>query len=356
MAVFAIPNPKKSSIVDFPLNKLKLSVQNLSLANKKYKFTKANEIFNQYTFEALEFLSLGVYIDINLNSVTENKTEITVEVRRKIGSFNQAHEITKANEHLDKIFSSIATLTAKTEDEIEQLQKVKNASNSHIKEVDERPIYKKKRFVIPAVIIGLAIIGSQFSDDQPSNPVATTTITPSTSNKSEDNSVPVTNLKTKISNSIKSIEGGDDLTENEMSSATEFQIAVAMFQSFATTIKEGKESNDKEIAKLTNDLEKKVIASQQKNFPKLRLAYYKFIKNTLWEHDVEVSLSGNGNTNIKFTGAYFAANKNIKTTQEALSEMLKSLRFKQTQYRWYSGQDEYTYYTITSPKDNDIVE
>ena len=63
MAVFAIPNPKKSTIVDFPIDRIKLSVQNLGLVNSKYKFTKSNEIFNQYTFEALEFLSLGVFID-----------------------------------------------------------------------------------------------------------------------------------------------------------------------------------------------------------------------------------------------------------------------------------------------------
>ena len=37
------------------------------LADEKYKFSKANEIFNQYTYESSEFLSLGVYVDINLN-------------------------------------------------------------------------------------------------------------------------------------------------------------------------------------------------------------------------------------------------------------------------------------------------
>jgi hypothetical protein len=76
MAVFAIPNPKKTTQVDFPIEKVKISVKNISLLNKKYKFTNSNEIFNQYTYEATEFLSMGVYIDINLNTITENKTEI----------------------------------------------------------------------------------------------------------------------------------------------------------------------------------------------------------------------------------------------------------------------------------------
>lgn len=356
MAVFAIPNPKKSTVVDFPLDRLKLSVQNLSLINNKYKFTKANEIFNQYTFEALEFLSLGVYIDINLNSVSENKTEITVEVRRKLGSFNQAHEITKANEHLDKIFSSIATLTAKSPEEIEQLKNAKSGANASLKKKDERPLYKKKRFLIPAALIGLAILGSQFSDDKPTNAAAVTTTTTASNEEPTSNSASGMDLKTKVANNIKSLEGGDDLTKNEMTSATDFQISVALYKAYASIINEGKASTDKEVLKLTNVLQKKVTVSQQKNFPKLRAVYYKFIKNTLWEHDVEVKLSGSGNTTIKFTGAYFAANKNIKTTQETLQEMLTLLRFKQTQYRWYSGEDEFTYYTITSPKDNEIVE
>ncbi|HRP90743.1 MAG TPA: hypothetical protein PKX92_11980 [Edaphocola sp.] len=351
MAVFAIPNPKKSTIVDFPIERIKQSVQNINLVNNKYKFTKANEIFNQYTYEALEFLSLGIFVDINLNAIEENKTEITVEIRRKIGSFNQAHEITKANEHLDKIFTSIAELTAKSPNEIEALKANNNFSKAN-KKKDDRPFYKKKRFIIPLAFLVLMFLIGVFSDD-------TSTNNPSSeSNKTEEvaNSNNGMDLKTKIENNIKSIEGGDDLTKNELNSATDFQIAIAIFKAYALTINEGKQSTDKEVLKLTDELQKKVIASQQKNFPKLRAAYYKFIKNTLWEHDVDVNLSGSNNTTLKFTGAYFAANKNIKTTQEALHEMLTLLRFKQTQYRWYKGEDEYTYYNIESPKDNEIVE
>jgi len=159
-----------------------------------------------------------------------------------------------------------------------------------------------------------------------------------------------------LENNIKSIEAGDDLTKTDMTSATAFQITAAIFKAYAAIISEGKKSSDKAILNLTNQLEKKVIISQQKNFPKIRRAYYEFIKEKLWENDVDVNLSGSGNTTIHFTGAYFASNKNIKSTQEALHEMLTLLRFKQTQYRWYKGQDEYTYYAIESPKDNVIAE
>lgn len=128
MALFAIPNPHKSTQVDFPIERVKLSVKNISLVNDKYKFTSSNEIFNQYTFEALELLSLGVFIDINLNSLGESKTEITVEIRRKIGTFNQSYEVTRANEHLAKIFDCIANLTMKSPEEIEELKNAVIAS------------------------------------------------------------------------------------------------------------------------------------------------------------------------------------------------------------------------------------
>ena len=161
MALFAIPNPKKSVQVDFPVEVVKQSVKNINLINDKYKFTSSNEIFNQYTYEALEFLSLGVFIDINLNALNENKTEIVVEVRRKLGSFNQSHEVTKANEHLVKIFDAIAKLTGKTTAEIETLRSSKlppvRAVQSKSYEADSfattQAWYEKKWLVVLLCIV-----------------------------------------------------------------------------------------------------------------------------------------------------------------------------------------------------------
>lgn len=161
MALFAIPNPKKSTQVDFPTERVKLSVKNIHLINNKYKFTGANAIFNQYTFEALEFLSLGVFVDINLNSISENKTEITVEIRRKFGSFNQSHEVTKANEHLVKIFDAIAKLTAMSLEEIDELKNPKEKINTitnkqetnKSKGIDSNSWYEKNWLVILLCII-----------------------------------------------------------------------------------------------------------------------------------------------------------------------------------------------------------
>lgn len=172
MALFAIPNPKKSIQVNFSLDKVKLSVKNINIINSKYKFTSSNEIFNQYTYEAMEFLSLGVYIDINLNSVSEDKTEIVVEVRRKLGSFDQSHEVTKANEHLVKIFDCIANLTAKSAEEIESLksnnvlnknsnanQKVSPTRNTISNSSDKNEAWYQKTWLVVLLCILIFPIG-----------------------------------------------------------------------------------------------------------------------------------------------------------------------------------------------------
>lgn len=122
MAVFAIPNPKKTIQVDFPIEKIKNSILNIPLLNKNYKFSSSNEIFNQFTFESFEFLSIGVFLDFHLNYINENKTEINLEIRRKIGSFNQPAEITNANIHIEKLFKYIAQLTLMTNDEVTLLR------------------------------------------------------------------------------------------------------------------------------------------------------------------------------------------------------------------------------------------
>lgn len=147
MAVFAIPNPKKNLSVDFPIEKVRQSVKNLSLINQKYRFSSSNEIFNQYTYE---FLSLGVYIDINLNSLTENKTEITVEIRRKLGTFNESHEVTHANNHITNIVNYIAQLVSMPSDDI---IKLKSSQTQNIK-IKTQGLKDKNLAAILAFLLG----------------------------------------------------------------------------------------------------------------------------------------------------------------------------------------------------------
>ncbi|MET4080864.1 hypothetical protein ABIB40_000808 [Pedobacter sp. UYP30] len=175
---------------------------------------------------------------------------------------------------------------------------------------------------------------------------------PSKKNDDDQKLAKTEELKNKIKDGIKDINQGDDISNMDLSTLQSINIAVSVFQIYSRLVKEGNITPDKDVASLTSTLRSKVVASQVKCFPRIRKAYFQLAKDRLWENDVYVTISGKGNTILKFTGGYFATNLNIKETQQALQEMLKKLRFKQTQYRWYKGQDEYTPYKIDSNNDS----
>jgi len=161
-------------------------------------------------------------------------------------------------------------------------------------------------------------------------------------------------LKTRISNTIISLDKTNkDISESDLS-ISDIKITAALLKAYALTIQEGNYSSDTEILKLTSKLKSKLISFQKLILPKLRKQYYKYIKNTLWENDVEVSISGKDNTILSLSGHYFITNKNKAECQNAIYEMVNLLRFKQIRYTWYNGQEQYTYYNLETPKDSDI--
>lgn len=156
MALFAIPNPKKTINLDFNIDKVKKAILTIPLINKKYKFTNSSEVLNQYTLEALEFLSIGVYIDFNLSTVSENKTEITIEIRRKVGSFDQSHEITNANKHLEVLIQNLSYTIMYSESELENLKKAHVDKIIMQKEKEKKT--NKRNLIIAGVIVFIIII------------------------------------------------------------------------------------------------------------------------------------------------------------------------------------------------------
>lgn len=124
----AIPNPKKSLVIDFTITAVKSTIEFIPLLNSKYKFSSKNEVLNSYTFEALEFLSLGIFADISLSKLDESRTEITIEIRRKIGAFDQAHEVSKANDHIAALFELISKCIVLSEAEIKELETKKSTT------------------------------------------------------------------------------------------------------------------------------------------------------------------------------------------------------------------------------------
>lgn len=154
----AISNPKKIIVVDFSLEKVKIGVERIAMLSNKYKFTKSNTIFNQTTYEATEFASLGVYIDINLSSLTENKTEIAIEVRRKIGSFDKSHEVTKANQHIDNMLEILSKAISYSEEDVNAIQEKEKHEL-----IDKKKSSKKRRLIIWSIVLIIFFLLSKWS-------------------------------------------------------------------------------------------------------------------------------------------------------------------------------------------------
>ena len=70
----------------------------------------------------MEFLSLGVYIDISVSSISDTKCKIEIEVSRKIGAFDQSYEVSKANDHIANIATLMSECVVLTPTEIKDLE------------------------------------------------------------------------------------------------------------------------------------------------------------------------------------------------------------------------------------------
>jgi len=162
-------------------------------------------------------------------------------------------------------------------------------------------------------------------------------------------------LKANIVNTIQNISKDNGVSKIDLSSLENINLALSIFERYSALVEEGNQSHEKEILEMTKILKKSAIRSQIKNFPKIRKAYYLLIKDEFWDRDINVAIGGAKNTILKLTGGYFAANLNKREIQTSLLNIIKKLRFKQCQYRWYEGQADYTYFTIESHNDDFFV-
>jgi hypothetical protein len=168
------------------------------------------------------------------------------------------------------------------------------------------------------------------------------------------------NIKTENTNPVKEIKGyieslkGDDLKFDNYESEAAFKSFPLAYKIYTTPYFEYKDSKNDTLKKLSITLGSSIKQSQIKNYPKVRKAYASWAKNKLWEENIEVQLGGKSNEILTFTAGMFSSNKEIKVAEEMLHEMFHLLRFKQVRYKWYRGDDEFTYYTIDSKKDSEI--
>jgi len=164
----------------------------------------------------------------------------------------------------------------------------------------------------------------------------------------------IEDFKTQLNREIESFKTFDGSKYRDDVSL--IQIEIALFATWANLIKKALNHRDKEINRLGNTLKSKVIALQKSEFPKLRKNYGDILKQKLWAENIEVKTKGTTSTTLEFVGGIFANNKNKQDFQEALSEILNLLRFKRINYKWYKYDEEYTYYSLTTKQDGDLVD
>lgn len=111
----AIPNPTRELTVQFSNEQVQTAMSNLS----KYLIGSGVGNYIQHQYDGVigqlelvktEFLSLGVSIMINSNTISDNQSKINIEVRRQVGAFDQSYEVSEARRHLDKVVSGLSTL------------------------------------------------------------------------------------------------------------------------------------------------------------------------------------------------------------------------------------------------------
>lgn len=123
-----------------------------------------------------------------------------------------------------------------------------------------------------------------------------------------------------------------------LSSQTPWRGYVGSYSDFYT--------NDKRASVPIKYIEKNAAIQLKKVLPSYRKAFAKNLANALWEQDIYVTASGDGNNILNMTGGIFAANQNISDMQNIIKDDANNFRFKHVRYRWYKGADEYTQYSF----------
>lgn len=157
--MFTIPNPKKTITIDFSIEQVMTSIPRVQIASdNKYKLTEVNPIFNQVILECLEFLSLGVFIDFNLVKKSDTSTEITIEIRRKIGSFDTDVEVQRASYHFTDLVKYLSEVIILSETDFNKKYSAIIENINKAKEEDDKPWFAKKNVATVYIILGIVTL------------------------------------------------------------------------------------------------------------------------------------------------------------------------------------------------------
>jgi hypothetical protein len=224
------------------------------------------------------------------------------------------------------------------------------------------PPFSKRLYAVIAFVVSLFVIGAL----QPSSksPNATTESHNTQASLSHPSARQVTSSKKlspkdeyiqQLNKEVPSLEGGFDASKFTDSKDT-IIIGVAIFSVWAKLYDEGRQYNlDPKEQRLRKRLKILTLKAQEKDLPIFRRAWAQQLSKALWENNVEVHTVGSKADVIEFVGGIFAANANKKQVNDQMWETFQILRFRQSRYKWYADDDDLTYWTVPSPKDNELA-
>ncbi len=122
MVLYSIPNLNESFSMEYSIPQIKDSIALIPLFDKKYRISLPDECPNRVTLESKEFLNSAVFVDFNLATIRENKTDVTIEIRRKKRSFDQHYEVTNAFIHIDKLIEQLSKAILLNDTEIQEFK------------------------------------------------------------------------------------------------------------------------------------------------------------------------------------------------------------------------------------------
>ncbi len=163
----------------------------------------------------------------------------------------------------------------------------------------------------------------------------------------------------KINNDIARLKKEINWIKNSQwvnyDSVLTIQIQLALFSAYSKIIDEYKNNNNTEIITLVKQLESELKKYQNREFPKLRKAYWKISNNLLWQSNIDVYIKWSDSWTIELVWWLLANNKNKLDMYSSMKDMLVLLRFTRINMKWYEYDDTYTYWDIESQNDSEFV-
>jgi hypothetical protein len=108
MALLAVIIPQKEITVDFSIKDIKEAILKLPKMLDACKVIDENDIIKKYDLQFTSFMSMGNRLSLQLTEISENKTKITIDTTRMIGSFNESHEVSSANTDYNKMITALS--------------------------------------------------------------------------------------------------------------------------------------------------------------------------------------------------------------------------------------------------------